>query len=112
MAHIICIPVDETGQVEPRWGRAPRVALATIENHQITNWEEFDVHWDTLHDQDGEGRHHARIAKFLMDHHVSDVAASHMGPGMSRMLESMRLHTYLGVEGNARQVIEQLAQEL
>ncbi len=112
MAHIVCIPVMENGQVEPRWGKAPRVALATVESQQVEKWEEVDVHWDTLHDQDGEGQHHARIARFLMDHHVTDVAASHMGPGMERMLGSMRLNTALGVEGDARQAVAKLATEL
>jgi predicted Fe-Mo cluster-binding NifX family protein len=112
MAHIVCIPVMENGQVEPSWGRAPRVALATVENHAVEKWEEMDVHWDSLHDQDGEGQHHARIAKFLMEHHVTDVAASHMGPGMERMLGAMRLNTALGIEGNAHQVVENLAKEL
>ncbi len=109
MAQVICIPVDPHGEVEPRWGRAPRVALATVDNQKITNWEEIDVNWDSLHDQDGEGRHHSRIAKFLLDHHVNMVAANHMGPGMSRMLESMRLEMYLGVTGNAKEVVERLA---
>ncbi|MCY0909278.1 NifB/NifX family molybdenum-iron cluster-binding protein [Sulfobacillus sp. hq2] len=111
MARIICIPVTVSGEVEPRWGKAPRVALATVEGHQIADWTEEDVHWDTLHDEGGEGKHHARIARFLMDHHVTDVAANHMGPGMERMLGSMRLKVYLGVEGNARAVVERLAKE-
>ncbi|MCL4494839.1 MAG: hypothetical protein M1294_08490 [Firmicutes bacterium] len=109
MDRVVCIPVDAQGQVDARWGRAARVALATVDSHQITSWNEVDVHWDTLHDEDGEGRHHARVAKFLMDNQVTDVAANHMGPGMARMLESMRLRTHLGVDGNARDVVERLA---
>lgn len=111
MARIICIPVTLDGEVEPRWGKAPRVALATVENQTVTGWEEEDVHWDTLHDEGGEGKHHARIARFLMDHHVTDVAASHMGQGMDRMLGSMRLNVHLGVEGDAHAVVERLAKE-
>lgn len=109
MSRVMCIPVDAQGQVDPRWGWALRVALVTVEDQKIAGWNEVDVHWDTLHDEDGEGRHHARVAKFLMDNQVTDVAANHMGPGMARMLESMRLRTHLGVDGNAREVVERLA---
>ncbi len=111
MARVICIPVDVNGQVDSRWGRVARVALATVDENRITSWEEVDVHWDILHDQNGEGQHHARVAKFLLDNQVTDVACNHMGQGMVRMLESMRLRSHLGASGNARAVIEHLAQE-
>ena len=107
--RVICIPVDDQGRVEPRWGKAPEVAVAQVNDQgQIENWEVFAVGWDVLHDQNGEGQHHARIARFLMDHKVTDVAAGHMGPGMERMIQSMRLNLHLGAQGDARAVVERL----
>jgi predicted Fe-Mo cluster-binding NifX family protein len=106
---VVCIPVDDQGQVEPRWGKAPKVAIVQLDDAgHIAQWEEFAVGWDALHDQNGEGQHHARIARFLMDHHVTDVVAEHMGPGMERMIQSMRLGIYLGAHGDARAVVEHL----
>ncbi len=106
----VCIPVDDSGQVEPRWGKAPKVAVAKLNDQgQIDTWEEFAVGWDVLHDENGEGQHHARIARFLMDHQVTDVAAEHMGPGMERMIQSMRLNLHLGVHGDARSAVEQVS---
>ncbi len=111
MSRVMCIPVDAQGQVDPRWGWALRVALVTVEDQKIAGWNEVDVHWDALHDQSGEGQHHARVAKFLMDNGVTDVVASHMGQGMARMLASMRLEIHLDASGDAREVIERLIRE-
>ena len=46
--------------------------------------------WGTLHDQGTEGAHHARVARFLWDNQVQAIAVGHVGPGMQRMLGSMR----------------------
>jgi len=99
---IVCVPVGNDGTVDPRWGRAARVALATVEDGAITEWRELDVDWDVLHDTGGEGAHHARVARFLRDNHVDVVAAHHMGAGMSRMLDTMRVAARLGAEGDPR----------
>jgi len=83
---VVCVPVTVEGLLDRRWGRADRVAVATVSEDGIGSWEEFDVGWGGLHDAGSEGSHHARIARFLREHGVEAVAAHHMGPGMSHML--------------------------
>ncbi len=61
----VCVPVTADGKVDPRWGRASRVAVADVADGGIRDWQEFAVDWDVLHDQGTEGAHHARIARFL-----------------------------------------------
>ena len=102
---IVCLPVTPDGQVGGGWGRAARVAVATLELGAITAWQEIDVAWDALHDVGTEGGHHARIAKFLQEHGVQVVVAGHMGPPMQQMLMKMRIVARLGVEGDARDAV-------
>lgn len=99
---IACVPVDSDGVVDPRWGRAAQVALATLEDGVIAEWREMRVTWDSLHDTGGEGAHHARVARFLREHHVDAVVADHMGAGMARMLGVMGVTAHLGAAGDAR----------
>ena len=101
---VVCVPVTVDGLLDPRWGRAERVAVATVGHNGISDWQEFDVGWGGLHDTGTEGSHHARIARFLLDHWVEAVAAHHMGAGMSHMLEKMGLTVQLGESGGAREV--------
>jgi predicted Fe-Mo cluster-binding NifX family protein len=98
----VCVPVTGDGQVDVRWGRADRVAVAEVADGQVRGWQEHTVGWGTLHDQGTEGAHHARVARFLRDHQVQAVAAQHMGPGMERMLASMAIKIVTGVHGDAR----------
>lgn len=100
---IVCVPVTIEGALGPRWGRAARVAVATVSQDGIDDWQEFDVGWDTLHDSGTEGSHHARIARFLREHEVEAVAAHHMGPPMAHMLAKMGLSVRLGETGSARE---------
>src|SRR6476646_7185843 len=97
---VVCVPVTGDGLVGRSWGRAGRVAVATVSDDGVGSWEEFDVGWDGLHDAGTEGSHHARIARFLLDHHVQAVAAHHMGPPMVNMLGKMGVTVQLGEEGN------------
>lgn len=106
---IVAIPVDVDGQIAPGWGRAHRVAVAAAAQQAVIDWQEFEVGWDTAHDLGTEGAHHARIARFLMEHHVSVVMAEHMGQGMTRMLESMDIAAVLGVHGNAHAAVVALS---
>lgn len=106
----ICVPVTVEGSIDPRWGRADRVAIARTSEGEITGWEEFDVGWGRLHDEGPEGAHHARVARFLMDHEVEAVVANHMGMGMVRMLERMGVRIHLGAMGDARQAAQAAAQ--
>jgi predicted Fe-Mo cluster-binding NifX family protein len=102
---IVCIPVAGDGSVDPRWGRAQRVAVAKVNGGAIESWEEFDVGWGTLHDAGPEGQHHARIARFLQEHGVQTVVAGHMGPGMTDMLAKMNIAVRLGAAGLAREAV-------
>jgi predicted Fe-Mo cluster-binding NifX family protein len=100
---VVCVPVTVDGVVDPRWGRADRVAIATVSRDGVDAWEEFEVGFGTLHDTGTEGSHHARIARFLREHNVEAVAAHHMGPGMEHMLRKMGLAVRLGETGDARE---------
>ena len=100
---IVCVPLTEAGLVDPRWGRAKRLAVTTFGDADVDSWQEFDVGWDRLHDAGSEGEHHARIAEFLRQHHVEAVVAGHMGPPMEHMLSKMRIKVYLGASGPARE---------
>lgn len=98
----VCIPVTADGQVDPRWGRADRVAVADIADGHIRDWQEFAVGWGSLHDEGTEGAHHARVARFLRDNQVQAIAVHHIGPGMQRMLGSMAIAVVTGLSGDAR----------
>jgi predicted Fe-Mo cluster-binding NifX family protein len=103
---IVCVPVTPDGEVDPRWGRAARVAVARVENGRVATWDEHDVAWDVLHDVGTEGGHHARVAAFLRDHGVEVVVAGHMGPPMAQMLAKMRILARTGALGDARAAVE------
>ena len=47
--HIVCVPVSVDGQVGHSWGKAPTVAIATVEDGTITSWRTEAVHWDVSH---------------------------------------------------------------
>ena len=98
----VCIPVTGDGQIDPRWGRAARVAIAEVRDGQVADWQEHDVGWGELHDAGTEGSHHARVARFLREQRVEAVVAHHMGEGMRRMLDKMGLQVRLGAAGDAR----------
>jgi predicted Fe-Mo cluster-binding NifX family protein len=100
----IAIPVTTDGAVDHSWGRAPRVAVADVQDGAVVDWQEFEVGWDRLHDEGTEGGHHARVARFLQEHEVTRVAVDHMGPGMTEMLRRMGIAVVLGAAGDARQV--------
>lgn len=102
---ICCIPVTEDGRVGGGWGRAHRVALATVVDGAVLAWDEIEVGWDTAHDEGTEGSHHARVARFVREHHVELVVASHMGPPMATMLGKLGIRTVQGVAGDARAAV-------
>jgi predicted Fe-Mo cluster-binding NifX family protein len=98
---IVCVPVSQDGAIDPRWGRAARVAVADVHDGTIASWEELDVGWDVLHDAGTEGGHHARVATFLRSHGVQAVVAGHMGDPMVQMLRRMGIRVSLGAGGPA-----------
>ncbi len=99
---IVCLPVNADGAIDPRWGRARRVAVAEVESGAIVRWDEVDVGWDVLHDEGTEGGHHARIATFLKTNRVQGVVLDHAGEPMLQMLGSMGLQIWAGASGDAR----------
>jgi predicted Fe-Mo cluster-binding NifX family protein len=109
---ILCIPVTPDGLTAPGWGRARRVAKVSASDGEITDWQEFNVGWDALHDEGTEGAHHARVARFLIDHNVEVVVAEHMGEGMTRMLTTMGIRTALGAHGDARTAVLAAAEDV
>ena len=107
---IVCTPItpgaENGSQIDPSWGRANWVALADFTNGKILSWREIEVSWDRLHDEGTHGSHHARIVKFLKENLVEAIVADHMGDGMVRMLETMRLPVHSGAAGDARAAVK------
>lgn len=102
---IVAIALTPEGTAGQGWGRAPRVAIARLEDGRIEAWDEHDVRWDVLHDEGPEGGHHARIARFLQAQAVDLVIAGHMGPPMVQMLARMNIATRLGAAGDPRAAV-------
>ena len=102
---ILCVPVTTEGVVDPRWGRAESVAVAEVVDGEIVQWRVVEVSWDQLHDTGSSARHHARIARFLREHHVETVVAHHVGDGMVRMMNTMGLTLRLEASGDARAAV-------
>lgn len=102
---IVAIALTPEGAAGQGWGRAPRVAIARVDDGRIQAWDVHDVRWDVLHDEGPEGGHHARIARFLREHDVELVIAGHMGPPMVQMLGRMDIAVRLGFEGDARAAV-------
>ena len=107
---ILCVPVTSDGQVDPRWGKADRIAVADVIEGEIKAWHEFEVSWSRLHDEGTPGSHHARVVRFLKEHHIETVVANHIGDGMVRMLATMSLPTHLDAAGDARAAVLTAAQ--
>lgn len=101
----VCVPLTADGQVDARWGRAERVAVADVSDGEIRGWQEFTVGWETLHDLGTEGAHHARVARFLREQDIQAIAVHHIGPGMQRMLASMSIRAVTGLGGDARSAV-------
>ena len=92
------------------WGRAERVAIATVDDGAVTALVEHDVRWDLAHDEGTEGSHHARVVRFLREHGVQVVATGHMGPPMARMLGTMGIRAVVDVTGDPREAALTAAQ--
>lgn len=102
---IVCVPVDRAGQVGASWGKAEQVAVASIDGGQVREWRPMIVDWDTLHDTGMPGSHHARVARFIQEHGVTDVVARHMGEPMRVMLGKLGVRVHLDADGDARAAV-------
>lgn len=101
---VVAMPVTADGQLGGGWGKARNVAVARVNGQgSVESFDVYTVEWDALHDEDGEGQHHARIARFLIDHGVERVATGHMGPGMVHMLGKMNISVVQNAAGDARE---------
>lgn len=100
---IVCTPIAPSGEIGHSWGRAHTVALWSVEDGAVVASETIDVGWDALHDAGTEGSHHARVARFLRDHRVAVVLASHMGGSMVNMIDKLGIRLVLGADGVARE---------
>lgn len=104
----VMIPVRPDGSVEPRFGKAPMVAVAQVDdNGHVTQWQTFEVEWDRLHNEGTEGSHHARIVRFLREHEVVACVATHAGMGMQRTLAAMKVPLLPATLPDARESVEQ-----
>jgi len=100
----VCVPVNGD-QVVGGWGKAQRVAVASVSAGQVDAWEEIDVRWDLSHDEGTEGSHHARIVRFLREHGIEVVVTHHMGPPMANTITKMGIRVVRDVEGDARAAV-------
>jgi predicted Fe-Mo cluster-binding NifX family protein len=67
------------------------------------------VRWDIAREETTEGRHHAHIAKWVMEHHVTGVVSGALGDDIEHMLKKVGLDIYLGMQGNARDAVNDTA---
>lgn len=102
---VVCVPVTPDGNVDGEFGRAARVAVMRVEDGVISEAEEHSVGWDVLHDTGPEGSHHARIARFLIEHGVQVVVAGHVGPPMVQTMGRMGIRVSMGASGDARAAV-------
>lgn len=102
---IAVVPVTEQGNVDPRWGKAARVAVARVEDGEIVEWTEHPVGWDAAHDLGGEGSHHARIVRFLREQAITHVVVNHMGAPMVNTITKMGLTIVPAASSNAREAV-------
>lgn len=106
----VCVPVTADGEVDRRWGKAERVALARVEGGTVVDWQVVEVGWNHSHDAGPEGAHHGRIVGFLREHEVGVVVAGGMGPPMQHTLTRLGVRTVLGVRGDARAAVVQASE--
>lgn len=97
----VCVNLDGE-QVGGGFGRARALAVATVTDGSITDWQEHDVRWDVAHDEGPEGSHHGRIVRFMREHQVDTVVTGHMGPPMQNTLAKLGLRVVLEASGDAR----------
>lgn len=103
--RVVVVPITPEGLVGPHFGRAPRLAVAAVEDGAISEWTEHQVDWDVLHDEGTEGGHHARIVRFVREHGITHVVAGHVGPPMQNTFAKLGIVLSLGASGDARAAV-------
>ncbi len=101
---IVAVTLAGGDQVGRGIGRADAVAIATVDNGEITDWTVHEVGWDALHDSGGEGAHHARIVRFVREHAVEAFVAGGAGAGMRTTLDKLGV-TVVATAGDARAAV-------
>lgn len=99
---IVAVPVTLDGQVDHRWGKADRVAVADVVDGEIASWKVHDTGWHHLHGQGHHGTHHGRIVRFLVDNDVETVVIHHAGASMINTMQKMGLKIVTNASGSAR----------
>lgn len=107
---ILTVPVTSDGQVDRRFGKAESMAVVTVVDGRISDWQLHEVGWDVLHDQGDHGQHHARIVRFLKDHGVQRVVFAHAGQPMLNTMSKMGLELVQVGSMEARQAVIQAAE--
>ena len=102
----VCVPVASDGSVDPRWGRADRLAVVDVVDGVVSSWDEVDVWWSRQHDEGSDARHHARVARFLREHEIDELVVHHMGDGMARMMATMGIRVHGDASGDARAALD------
>lgn len=106
---ILTVPVTSDGQVDRSFGKAVRMAVATVVDGELTDWQVNEVGWDVLHDQGEHGQHHARIVRFLKENGIQRVLFAHMGQPMQHTINKMGLELVQVGPMDAKDAIVQAA---
>ncbi len=121
----VAVAVLPNGMINAHFGSAKKVALVTIEDKQITVWDEKDVPFAETH---GEGDHHHHdnehhdhhhhhshgpnhlngIRAFLEENQVELVLLDHEGPSMRKIRNHLDVKVVVGANGNAKEAVQSL----
>lgn len=125
----VAVAVLPNGMVNAHFGRANKLAFATIENKQIISWEEVAAPFAETHGHDHHhehehgyhhhdhdhnhehGHHHQAIKNFLVEHQVDLVLLDHAGPGMQKVINETDIKIVIGAKGNAKDAVQALADQ-
>ena len=123
----VAVAVLPNGMINAHFGRANTLAIATIENKTVANWEEVKVpfeethgdhgHHDHHHDHDHDHDHHHHhhqpghhegIKNLLVAQNVDMVLLDHAGPGMQKVMDETEIKIVVGAKGNAQDAVQAL----
>lgn len=117
----IATPVLPNGMVNAHFGRAKRIAIADVENGQITEWKEIDVPFAEEHDHHNGHHHdhgnhdhhhhhhghHESMKNFMIENGVDIVLVEHAGPGMVRVFNDTDIKLIpVEIKGKAKDVVQ------